>query len=318
MSNRPNLRDIWNWLPAFRAVAETEHLPSAAKRLHITPAAISRTLGLLEDRLGQKLFNRTGKRLVLNGNGRTLLAAVAEAMAGVERGLDTLEEDPFHGPIRLSAVGVLTNHYVLPALLKLKRDHPQLEPQLRICGTRDAAELLLRGEIEAAFIYEPMTLEGIHVDQMGTSPSSVYCGPGHPLFDEAEVTKEKMLEHSFSVPHVGDTGQVVDGWPSDVERQVGMRIKLLTSNLEICLSGQFLTVLPDVTAMPYVESGQMRRLGFDIVPAARLFAVRRNTKDGEHRARGVIEAVRRRVQRLEAKVTQFRQGSASCGEERGG
>ena len=29
------IAQIWNWLPGFRAVAETEHLPSAAERLHV-------------------------------------------------------------------------------------------------------------------------------------------------------------------------------------------------------------------------------------------------------------------------------------------
>lgn len=311
MSDRPNLGDIWNWLPVFRAVAETEHLPSAAKRLHVTPAAISRTLGLLEDRLGYELFNRTGKRLVLNGNGRTLLAAVTDAMGSVEQGLHTLEEDPFDGPVRLSAVGVLTNHYVLPALLELKEDHPNLAPELQIMGTRDAAEALLRGDIDVAFIYEEMTLEGIHVDHLGQSPSSVYCGRDHPLFEANEATLEEVLEHPFSVPHVGDTGQVVDGWPADVDRTVEMRITLLTSNLEICRSGQFLTVLPDITARDCVERGELRRLGLDVVPAAQLFAVRRNTEDGEHRARGVINAVKRRVERQEAELKAFRDQSPS-------
>ena len=60
------LRDVWNWLPTFRAIAETEHLPSAAERLHVTSAAVSRTLKLLEERLGEKLFNLDGRSLILN------------------------------------------------------------------------------------------------------------------------------------------------------------------------------------------------------------------------------------------------------------
>lgn len=308
MSKRPNLGDIWNWLPVFRAVAETEHLPSAAKRLHVTPAAISRTLGLIEDRLGQSLFNRTGKRLVLNGNGRTLLGAVSEAMASVERGLNALDDDPFLGPVRVSAVGVLTNHYVLPALLELRTEHPALRPELTIMGTRGAAAALVRGSLDVAFIYESMTLEGIKVERVGVSESSVYCGRGHPLFEVEEVTLERALEYPFSVPQVGDTGQVVDGWPSDLSREIGMRITLLTSNVEICRSGEFLTVLPDITAMPYVRSGQLKRLGLDVVPGAQLFAALAHSDDGEHRAQGVIEAVKERVEAVDEMLRAFREG----------
>ncbi len=307
MSKRPNLGDIWNWLPVFRAVAETEHLPSAAERLHVTPAAISRTLGLIEDRLGQSLFNRTGKRLVLNGNGRTLLGAVTEAMSSVERGLHALDEDPFLGPVQVSAVGVLTNHYVLPALLELRSEHPALQPELTIMGTREAAAALVRGSLDVAFIYESMTLEGIEVERVGESPSSVYCGRSHPLFDESEPDLEQVLGYPFSVPQVGDTGQVVDGWPSDLSRQIGMRITLLTSNLEVCRSGEFLTVLPDISAKPHVESGELRRFGFDVVPAAELFAAQAHTDDAEHRARGVIDAVKQRAEALAVELRRFRE-----------
>ncbi len=299
MTYTADLTAIWNWLPVFRAVAETEHLPSASKVLHVTPAAISRTIGLLEDRLELELFNRTGKRLVLNGNGRALLTQVQDAMNCVERGLHALDDTAFTGPVRISSVGVLTNYYVLPAILELCSEHSELEPELRNLGTRDAIEALLRGSVDVAFIYEPMTLEGIQVERLGESTSSIYCGSRHPLFELEEPTLEDILQYPFSVPQIGDTGQVLDGWPSDIDRSIGMRITLLTTNLEICLSGQYVTVLPDITARPYVLSGKLRRFGFDQLPSASVFAARRKSADGEGRARGVVEAVTRRVEEVE-------------------
>lgn len=307
MSERPDLKQVWNWLPTFRAVAETEHLPSAAERLHVTPAAISRTLGLLEDRLGYELFNRTGKRLKLNGNGRALLSAVSDAMSSVEDGLHAIADDPFSGPVRVSSIGVLTNHYVLPVLLELADEHDELRPELRVEGTRDAAGLLVRGDIDVAFIYESMTLEGIEVERLGESPSSVYCGRGHPLFERDDVKLEEALEFDFSVPQVGDTGRVMDGWPAEQSRKIGMRITLLTSNLEVCRSGQFLTVLPDVTARRYVEAGELKRLGFGVVPPAQLFAARRESQEAEQRARRVVDAVGERVNQVERELAEFRQ-----------
>lgn len=307
MTYASNLTDVWNWLPVFRAVAETEHLPSASKLLHVTPAAISRTIGLLEDRLEVQLFNRTGKRLVLNGEGRVLLARVQEAMNNVERGLQAMDDTEFSGPVRVSSIGVLTNHFVLPAILKLRAEHPDLEPELRNLGTRDAVEALLRGSIDVAFIYEPMTLEGIQVERLGESTSSIYCGREHPGFSLDEPDIDDLLQYPFSVPQIGDTGQVLDGWPSDVARSIGMRITLLTTNLEICLSGAFITILPDITARPFVLSGELRRFDFDRLPAASVFAARRKSTDGESRARGVVDAVAECVAQVEETLRVFRQ-----------
>jgi DNA-binding transcriptional LysR family regulator len=292
------LRDVWNWLPTFRAVAETEHLPSAAERLHVTPAAISRTIGLLEDRLGCSLFNRSGRGLVLNQNGKKLLEAVRDAMADVEHGVRAVTEDPFSGPLRVSSLGVLTNHFVLPAMLELGREHPGLEPSLQNMRTREAADALMRGTLDVAFVYEQMTFEGLNVRRLGESSASVYCGQGHPLFEAEDLELDELLDHPFSVPAIGDTGVVMDGWPSDYPRKIGMRITLLTSNLEVCKSGRFVTVLPDVTALPHVEAGRLRRFDFDVVPSVAIYATWRATEDEHGSAQKAIEAVQARVERV--------------------
>ena len=52
-----DVASVWNWLPTFRAVAETEHVARAAEILHVSPPAVSRTIKLLEDHLGTKLFD---------------------------------------------------------------------------------------------------------------------------------------------------------------------------------------------------------------------------------------------------------------------
>ena len=53
MDKVQRLHRFWSWLPAFSAVAETQHLPSAALKLHVSPSALSRTIRLLEDDLGE-------------------------------------------------------------------------------------------------------------------------------------------------------------------------------------------------------------------------------------------------------------------------
>ena len=80
MTANPRLSDLWNRLPVFKTVAQTEHLPTASKMLHITAPAISRTIRLLEDEIGQPLFRREGRNLQLNAAGRRLLSAVSQVM----------------------------------------------------------------------------------------------------------------------------------------------------------------------------------------------------------------------------------------------
>ncbi|TXD36125.1 LysR family transcriptional regulator [Lujinxingia vulgaris] len=291
-----SLEAIWNWLPAFRAVAEAEHLPTAAARLHVSSPALSRTVRLLEEHLEVELFNRVGRRLVLNTAGEQLLAAVQEAMGGLGRVVEEVQVEGVGGRLRVGSLGVLTNSFVLPAALALCERHPQLLPMLENHRPRDANEKLWRGELDVAFYYEGLSAPGVEVEELGRIGASVYCGKGHPLFERAaEVGEEEVLCWPFSVPQVGDSGQVMDGWPVDVSRRVGMQITLLTTNVEVCRSGRFVTVLPDVAARPWVERGEVRRVGFEGLEGIRVFGAVREQEVGRSGAREMLEEVGRRV-----------------------
>jgi DNA-binding transcriptional LysR family regulator len=288
---------IWNWLPAFRAVAETQHLPTASKLLNVTPGALSRSIRQLEDAVGHELFNRAGRNLVLNTAGARLLVAINEATSTIGGALASITREPLSGPVRISTLGVMTNEFVLPAVLRLKRMQPQLIPILENHHQRQANELLVRGHLDVAFYYDALAHDGLTIELLGTAGAHVYCGEGHPLFEQVDPTLEQMLSHPFSAPQVGDNGLPMDGWPVDVPRQIGMRITLLTTNLEVCLSGQLLTVLPDVVAKRHLEAKALRKLPFELIRPIELFAARRDGDAEGTSASAIISAVREEVNR---------------------
>ncbi len=292
----PSLRrNLWNWLPTFAEVAEAGSVAAAARRLALTPAAVSRTLRLLEDALGTPVFNRVGRGLVLNPAGAALRDAVRAATRDVDAGLSESLGDPFLGPLRASSLGVLTDHVVVPALVALKRAHPDLAPEHAVHGPAEAATLLVRGLLDVAFWYEDVTAEEIVVERLGQLGASIYCGRGHPLFAARRPTLADVLAHPFSVPRIGDTGRVQDGWPSDVPRKIGMRITMLRSNLVVALSGALVTVLPDVTAAPHVAAGELRALPVLALPPIEVFAARHAGALGRPPVQLLVEEVTRQL-----------------------
>ena len=60
-----------NGVRAFEAAARAGSFAGAAAELHVSPAAVSRMVRLLEDRLGIALFGRGANRLVLTPAGRS-------------------------------------------------------------------------------------------------------------------------------------------------------------------------------------------------------------------------------------------------------
>ena len=269
------VRDIWPWIPAFKAVAETEHLPTAAVRLHVTPSALSRTVRLIEETVGQPLFLRTARRLILNPTGKRLLATVQRATATLEEALPGVLGPDHEGELRVSSLGVLTDRFVLPALLDIVLGRPALVPCLTTLQSREANRQIANGQIEVAFYYDATAQAGVRCERLGSVSSAVYCGEGHPLFGKRNVTREKLLAHPFSAAALGDRGTRMDGWPVDVRRKVGFQITMLSTNLVVALSGRYLAVLPEVVARPHVEGGRLFLHSAMSIPDVDVFAAMR-------------------------------------------
>jgi DNA-binding transcriptional LysR family regulator len=303
MQGASSMNSLWAYLPAFRAVAETEHLPTAAEILHVVPSALSRSVRLLEEALGVELFARRGRRITLNSHGRALLDALRSGMLSVERGVERATGAAFQGELNVGAIGVLTNEIVLPVVLDLVAKRPAIVPALRTCGAKEANHRLILGSLDLAFYYDAVPLDGISCTKLGSLGAHVYCGKAHPLFHERNVSKQSLLAHPFSIPQIGDRNISMDGWPVEMERKVGLRIELLVTNLAVCLSGRFLTVLPDVIAEPHVSAKRLRRFNFELLPPIDVYGACREGDEDSEIQRALIDAVAARLHTLSTPKT---------------
>src|SRR5258706_7623920 len=76
-----------NTLTAFRTVGELQNLRAAAEVLHLTHSAVSQQIRGLEEQLGFDLFERRGRRVVLNPSGEALLRSVQTALTQLDTGV---------------------------------------------------------------------------------------------------------------------------------------------------------------------------------------------------------------------------------------
>jgi DNA-binding transcriptional LysR family regulator len=109
------------------------------------------------------------------------------------------------------------------------------------------------------------------------------------------VTPDKLREHEFSVPAIGDRGTPMDNWPVELPRRIGFQIQMLSTNLRVSLSGRFVTVLPDVVAAPELRAGRLWRLDPDVVPDTEIFAACREEDSGQSFTAFVIREVAERA-----------------------
>jgi DNA-binding transcriptional LysR family regulator len=105
-------------LEAFVQSAACGSFSAAARRLSLTPAAVSRNVAMLERNLGVRLFHRSTRRLTLTEAGETFLAAVGDPLDRLHDAIATIGAQGAtpSGTLKLSTAPSFGVAYMLPLL----------------------------------------------------------------------------------------------------------------------------------------------------------------------------------------------------------
>lgn len=280
------LAQFWNWLPAFRAVAESEHLPTAAEGLGISAPGLSRMVKLIESALGHELFERRARRLNLNEKGQLFLRYVRDAMRRVDDGLEALAEQTFVGELKIAASASASQVFVLPALERLAAEHPRLVPIVRIVDEREVCDCVLEGSLDLALVEHTQVAEELEIEQLASFRYGIYCGRHHPLAEVEAPSLERCLAHPFVAPVAGGN----DAWPINLRRRVGLRVSVPNLAIVACAAGRLLALLPDAVAAQY--GAQLQRLEVGTLAEHPVFVVRRPLLGETDRVAALLEALR--------------------------
>ncbi len=283
---------VWNWLPAFRAVAEVEHLPTASREVNLSPSALSRSVRLLEEDLGVELFAREGRQLELTTAGKRLLAATRSSMRTVESALDQILSSESEGAVHVAAPGPYCTLFVLPALRKLREAYPEIVAHVRSTGPAQAEHQLVDGGLDIFLTDVPMSRADLRITKLADLAYSVYASDLHPLANRIDVTVDDLLQYPF----VGPPDGLADHWPPHLPRKIGMVVEQLHVAVQVCALDGMLAVLPDVVAREFRGEGSLVRLPVDVVPARPLYAVSRKAAAEPKRIDLVIRAVTQTVE----------------------
>ena len=127
LRHNPHLLD-WNYLKTFYYVTTAGSLTKASQYLCTSQPAISRTIQKLEIRLGEKLFVRGGRKLILTRAGEVAFEAVSNTFGQIEFLKHKIEEDKGNpcGEIRLRANCGLITFYLLKYIPDFLKQHPEI------------------------------------------------------------------------------------------------------------------------------------------------------------------------------------------------
>jgi DNA-binding transcriptional LysR family regulator len=119
---------------AFATVAERGSFVEAARRLRLSPAAVTRAVALLEDQLGLLLLNRTTRSVRLTERGAIYLDLCKQVLADIADGERRVrgEDASPRGSLVVAAPILFGRLHVLPIIERLLRAHPALSIRLML------------------------------------------------------------------------------------------------------------------------------------------------------------------------------------------
>src|SRR5262249_30478611 len=114
-------------LNVFYAAGITGRFQEAARRLAVTPSAVSHQVRALERFLGTPLFVREARRVLLNAEGRAFLRVVGNALMRIGNAAERLRTEAARTTtLRISALPLFTNVWLIPRLEAFERAHPEI------------------------------------------------------------------------------------------------------------------------------------------------------------------------------------------------
>src|SRR5215831_18669090 len=134
-----------NTLTSFRAVAELQNLRAAADVLHITHSAVSQQIRGLEEQLGFPLFERRGRRVVLNPAGKALLGSVQNALAQLDDGVQAAAAAASGTTqrLRVTVLPSFAQRWLLPRMGNWHEQHPNIA--LEIDASQQLVDIVREG-----------------------------------------------------------------------------------------------------------------------------------------------------------------------------
>ncbi|RYL90268.1 LysR family transcriptional regulator [Sporolactobacillus sp. THM19-2] len=186
----------WQQIEYFQKVAELQHMTQAAEALSISQPALSRSIARLEEELGVSLFERQGRRIILNQYGKLFLVHVNRILKEFK---DTRQEikyllDPEHGEVSLGFLHTLGVNILPDILSGFQKLHPGTKIKLYQNNNVSLLKQLQAGEIDLCLVHHSNEDPHIQWEKLWEEELFLMVPATHPLADKKSITLDEVKD----------------------------------------------------------------------------------------------------------------------------
>jgi LysR family glycine cleavage system transcriptional activator len=186
-----------NALRAFEAVARHLSMARAADELHVTPAAISQQVKLLEGYLGVTLFRR-GRTLALSDGARDVLPMLSDAFDRLERAAQSLHAMSGTGPLVVSTPPAFAARWLVPRLDDFQNRHPEID--LRLLASRRLVDFATE-DVDLAIRFGTGNYPGLLVERLMPETIVPVAAPALAarITSPADIARSTLLSDEWHI-----------------------------------------------------------------------------------------------------------------------
>jgi DNA-binding transcriptional LysR family regulator len=202
----------YDQLASFLEVAKLQSFSRAAEKIYRTQPAISAQVRLLEQECGEKLFDRSGKKVLLTPAGEILQRYAQRIIELNKEALQAIAElnQTARGKLHIGA-NEATCLYVLPKTFFRFRE---LYPLVQISIYRNFSHKILQkvqeGAIELGIVTLPQSANNMEAIPVFRDEMQVIVPASHPLATNRSATMEEVANFPLILPKTGHTRVVLD------------------------------------------------------------------------------------------------------------
>ena len=187
----------------FVAVADEGNFSRAAAKVRVAQPSLSQQIRKLEAEIGQPLFDRLPRSVVLTEAGRCLLEYARQILASIDdarRSVDELK-GKIAGDVAVGAIPTVAP-YVLPELvITFQKHYPDVTLHIVEDATAGITRRIEAGELDVALASTCQQSPTLRVELLGKEPLLALVPEGHPLAKQTVITFDDLKSQRFLLLH---------------------------------------------------------------------------------------------------------------------
>ena len=184
-------------LEQFVTLARTGNFTRAAKKLSLSQSALSRSIQRFEDRIGQPLFERKPREVLLTDLGETLLERAREILHLVEDTMEMIAEADHYGKIRLGAIPTIAPYFLPGILAEFAEAHRNISVVVQEDTTDNLIRRCRHGEIDLALLAHPVHAKYLETEALFDEELFLVVPSEHELASRMKVEPGVVEEYPF-------------------------------------------------------------------------------------------------------------------------